>query len=149
MSEEKKVETDETTKEENKEIIKKAKKARPKFVASSLDDKTKGISSLIKSLEKFDPEKCVSEEEALNILMKKYQMWLYSLYPADFEDMCWKLSKTSGIKSIVRSYVMEMRGYDRFVGEEANVEEKDEVEPIPEKTQEEAVEDQPNILDII
>ena len=50
--------------------------------------------------------------------MKKYQLWLYQLYPADFEDMCWKLIKTICIKSTIQQKIYKFKGINRIIGEE-------------------------------
>ena len=111
----------EETKTETEKEIEKPKKirnTRPKFDTKLLSNEEKGIQLLKKKLENFNPLKCTSEKEALNILMKKYQLWLYQLYPADFEDMCWKLIKTICIKSTIQQKIYKFKGINRIIGEE-------------------------------
>lgn len=104
-------------KEENKQTDesaekiqpKKPRKSRPKFTANLLLDETNGLSALYRRVARFDPDIMTGSKENLQTLMNVYQKWLFQLYPADFNDMCWKISNYKGVRHNIQEFVFNIR----------------------------------------
>ena len=112
---------DDTEKKEEEVTEEKPKRRRStKFQPASLNDPEKGIRALHERLQKFDPEKYPSKNEAFHAMMRIYQRWAYRLYPGEFSDTCWKIANTSGTKTIVRNYIYEMNGGEPLIYDESH-----------------------------
>ena len=105
-------------KDQPAEPVKRARRAIPKFEASMLQDPEKGLAGLYSYFERMPDSSFAGDKECLASFMRKYQHWLYRLFPNDFGDMCWKIGDVKGVKNIVRDFVFDLKGRQRL----ANVE---------------------------
>ncbi|OHT06537.1 hypothetical protein TRFO_25423 [Tritrichomonas foetus] len=108
-----KKEGEDKNKKEEEVVIKKARKVAPKFNPATLNDPEKGLEALYKKIDRLNPNIVHGDKESLSMLMRIYQQWLYQVFPADFGDMCWKISDMGPVKSAVRNFVFDKKGIER------------------------------------
>ena len=99
------------------EKVRKPRKIAPRFTAELLLDETRGLEALYQKVEKLDPDIMTGTKENLQTLMEIYQKWLFQLFPADFNDMCWKIADYQGVRNIVRSFVLNLQDSSLIIQE--------------------------------
>ena len=118
-NEEEKPKDEEEKKEEvNDDETPKKKRKSTRFEAQFLLDPEKGIQSLYQKIQKFNPDKYPTKNEAFHSMMRIYQRWAFRLYPGEFSDTCWKIANTSGTKTLVRNFIYESNGGEPLIYDE-------------------------------
>lgn len=105
---------DDEKQEQPAEPVKRARRAIPKFEAEMLRDPQKGLAEIYGHFERMPESSFAGDKECLAYFMRKYQHWLYRLFPNDFGDMCWKIGGIKGVKNAVRDFVFEVKGMERM-----------------------------------
>lgn len=106
---------DEAPVEKTEDVPKRARRVIPKFEVSMLTNPTTGLAPFYEKCKRLDDASLSGDKESLAMVMRMYQQWFYRMFPADFGDMCWRVSSVKGVKSAVRDFVFDLRGLTRPV----------------------------------